>query len=163
MTTKTQPKKKSKNGEVRRATVRDAAQIQALILQYAKKDEILPRSLNEIYENIRDFVVIENKGKIIACGALHICWDDLAEIKSLAVSPRNRRKGYGGKIVALFLEEARELGVSKVFALTYQVDFFKAMRFRRVEMDSLPKKIWVDCIKCVRFNNCNEVAMMLEL
>jgi amino-acid N-acetyltransferase len=166
MTTKqtTQPKKKkSKNGEVRVATVKDAAQIQAVILPYAKKDLILARSLNEIYENIRDFVVIENKGKIVACGALHVCWEDLAEIKSLAVTPRNKRKGYGKKIVEHFFEEADTLGIPKVFALTYQVEFFKAMGLRKVDMNSLPKKIWVDCIKCVRFNCCNETAMVIEL
>ena len=145
------------------ATVSDAEQIQALIMTYAKKNELLARSLNEIYENIRDFVVIEKKGRIIACGALHICWDDLSEIKSLAVSARNRRKGFGKKIVLSLFEQARTLGVAKVFALTYQVEFFKAMGFRKVDMNSLPKKIWVDCIKCLRFNCCNEIAMIIEL
>ena len=162
MKTKTQPKKIS-NGAPRRASVKDAAQIQALVMQYAKKDELLPRSLNEIYENIRDFVVIEKKGKIIACGALHVCWEDLSEVKSLVVSPRNKRKGYGGRVVKQLLLDAEALGVPKVFALTYQVDFFKSMGFKQVSMNSLPKKIWVDCVKCVKFNNCNEIAMIIEL
>jgi amino-acid N-acetyltransferase len=156
-------KSPSKNGTLRRAAVKDAPQIQSLILYYAKKDQILPRSLNEIYENIRDFVVLESKGKLIACGALHVCWNDLAEIKSLAVSPRNRRKGHGGIIVEKLLEDTVALGIPKVFALTYQTEFFKAMGFRQVDMETLPKKIWVDCVKCVRFSNCNEIAMIKEL
>jgi amino-acid N-acetyltransferase len=164
MKTKTkQPPTKINNGNPRRATVKDAAQIQTLVMQYAKKDELLPRSLNEIYENIRDFVVIEKKGKLIACGALHVCWEDLSEVKSLVVSARNKRKGYGGLIVRRLLEDAAVLGVPKVFALTYQVEFFKAMGFKQVSMNSLPKKIWVDCVKCVKFNNCNEVAVIIEL
>ena len=161
--TTVQSKPKSKNGEVRHATVKDAAQIQNIVNYYAKKDLILARSLNEIYENIRDFAVIEKKGKIIACGALHICWDDLAEIKSLAVTPRNKRKGCGGKIVQYLFHDAEALGIPRVFALTYQVEFFSSLGFRRIEMESLPKKIWADCIKCVRFANCNEVAMTIDL
>ncbi len=159
------PKKKtpSNNIKLRRAAVKDAPEIQSLILYYAKKDQILARSLNEIYENIRDFVVIESKKKVVGCGALHICWNDLAEVKSLAVSPRNRRKGYGAKIVKKLLDDAGVLGIPKVFALTYQVDFFHAMGFKDVEMEKLPKKIWVDCVKCVRFSNCNEKAVLIEL
>ncbi len=148
---------------LRHAAVEDAQQIQDLILYYARKDMILPRSLNEIYENVRDFVVIEKKGRIIACGALHVCWEDLSEVKSLAVAPRSKRKGYGGRIVKYLLKESAELGVKKVFTLTYQVDFFKAMGFRVVSMETLPKKIWAECIKCVRFSSCNETALIINL
>jgi len=162
---KTRTEKTAKKDDIllRHATVKDAQQIQDLIMHYAKKDMILPRSLNELYENVRDFVVLEKKGTIIACGALHVCWEDLSEVKSLAVSPRYKRKGYGSRIVKYLLKESETLGVRKVFTLTYQVEFFKAMGFRIVSMETLPKKIWAECIKCVRFSSCNETALIINL
>ena len=99
-------------------TIKDVPHIQKLINKYAQKAEMLPRSLNEIYENLRDYYVIKIKGTIIACGALHISWDDLAEIKSLAVEDHAQGKGYGKQIVEICLEEAQSLGIKQVFALS---------------------------------------------
>lgn len=156
-------KKKQAEIKLRRATVDDAEHIQNLIMHYAKKKEMLPRSINEIYENIRDFYVIENNGKILACGALHICWKDLAEVKSLAVAPRHTHKGYGAAIVRRLLKDSAELGVYRLFALTTHPEFFEKQGFCGIEMDELPKKVWADCINCVQFPNCNEKALVIDL
>jgi amino-acid N-acetyltransferase len=167
MAKKTVRKKTKKNKApqtiLRPATVNDAKQIQAIVLHYSNKKEMLPRSLNEIYENIRDFTVVEKKGKLLACGALHVCWSDLAEVKSLATAPRNTHKGYGARIVRNFLKQAPALGVSRLFVLTFQPDFFEKLGFQRVEMDELPKKVWTECIKCVHFPNCDEKALVIDL
>ncbi|HOO56789.1 MAG TPA: N-acetyltransferase [bacterium] len=161
--TKTAVKSKTSEATFRHANVSDAEEIQKLVNYYAKKQQMLARSLNDIYENIRDFMVIEKKGKIIATGALHICWSDLAEIRSVAVAPRYVKKGYGKMIVGEALEEAVTLNIPRIFVLTYQPGFFEKMGFNRIDMAELPKKIWADCIKCVHFPNCNEIAMRVEL
>ncbi len=148
---------------IRHANVDDAEVIQALVLHYAKKNDMLPRSLNDIYENIRDYIVIEENKKITACCALHVCWRDLAEVRSLAVAPRQTKKGLGSRIVKYALKEASSLGIERVFALTFRTSFFENLGFRKVEMNELPKKVWVDCIKCVHFPNCNETALVIDL
>ncbi len=148
---------------LRHATVDDAEQIQKLIMNYARKNEMLPRSLNAIYEQIREFMVVEKKGVVLACVSLHVCWNDLAEIRSLAVAPRHKNKGYGSKLVRQALKEAGELGLPKVFTLTYKPEFFEKLDFERIAMSELPNKVWADCIKCVHFPNCNEVALITEL
>ena len=147
---------------IRKATVEDVKSIQKLINYYAKRDKMLPRSLNEIYENIRDFFVYTEGKKIYGCCALHIDWEDLAEIKSLAVAKVRRGKGVGKKLLESCLKEARILKVSKIFALTYVPDFFIASGFRLIDRNELPHKIWSECIKCVYFPNCKEIAVMKE-
>ena len=154
---------KIKKPVVRKANTADAEQIHSLVLHYAKKEQMLPRSRNDIFEKIRDFFVVEKNGKIIACTSLHICWEDLSEIRSLAVAPRYTGKGYGAELVRAALREAIELGLSKVFVLTYKPDFFKTLGFRQIDMNELPKKIWADCIHCVHFPSCNETAMIIHL
>jgi len=148
---------------IRKATACDVKKIQALINSYAKKDLMLARSLNELYENLRDFFIYEENGRAIGCCALHVCWQDLAEIKSLAVEPRYRQKGIGAKLLGAAKDEARELGIAKIFALTYVPDFFKKQGFRRADKAKLPQKIWGECIKCVKFPDCDETALVLEL
>lgn len=149
--------------KLRKARIEDAADIQNLIKYYAKKEEMLPRSINEIYENIRDFSVLEKNGEVVACGGLHVCWNDLAEIKSLAVSPELQGKGYGSKLCKQFIKEARELGVPRVFTLTFRPGFFEKIGFRKVEMNDLPKKVWIECVKCVHFPDCGEEALVFDL
>jgi amino-acid N-acetyltransferase len=95
--------------------------------------------------------------------ALHICWDDLAEIRSLAVQEEVRNKGMGAKLVRACLEESKSLGVKSVFALTYRPDFFERLGFKKVDKAVLPHKIWTDCLKCVKFPDCDEVAVVKEL
>src|SRR5437762_12038971 len=117
-------------GLVRKARVTDAAVIQRLIAVFAERDEMLPRSLGEIYENIRDFFVAEEEGEVVACGATHVCWSHLAEIKSLAVAEERQGRGYGKRIVQACIAEAEELDLRTVFALTYRPAFFARLGFR---------------------------------
>lgn len=121
---------------------------------------MLPRSLNELYENLRDFWVAEEKNKIIGCCALHISWDNLAEIKSLAVVKKKQGQGIGRELVNTCVHEAKELGAKKIFVLTYQPDFFKKFWFRKIRHTNLPHKIWAECINCPKFPDCQEVAMV---
>lgn len=148
---------------IRKAKIQDIKQIQALVNSFAKKDLMLPRSLNELYENLRDFWVFEDDRKIIGCAALHVCWDDLAEIKSVAVAKVKQGKGVGQKLVEACIDEAMEIGARQVFMLTYQPEYFKRFGFKRIKHSSLPHKIWAECINCPKFPNCQEVALVRQL
>ena len=148
---------------IRKARLIDVKEIQRLIKLYSTRGEMLPRSLSELYDNIRDFVVFAHNRKVVGICALHICWEDLAEIRSLAVEEKIRRRGIGEKLVKACLEESRRLGVQRIFALTYQSDFFERLGFKKVDKAVLPHKIWTDCLKCVKFPDCDEVAVVKEL
>lgn len=148
---------------VRKARIEDIKHIQKLINSFANKDLMLPRSLNELYENLRDFWVAEEDKKIIACAALHVSWDDLAEIKSLAVQKNKQGRGLGKDMVSTCLLEAKELGAKRVFALTYKPEFFKKFGFKRVKNSQLPHKVWAECINCCKFPNCQEIALLKTL
>jgi len=145
---------------IRKAKIKDIKQIQELIGCFARLDVMLPRSLNELYENIRDFWVYEEKGKVVGCAALHISWDDLAEIKSLAVVKNKQGKGIGRDLAAACLAEAKVMGAKKVFALTYKPEFFKKLGFKRIKQSALPHKIWAECINCSKFPNCREIPLL---
>jgi len=148
---------------IRKAKIEDIKQIQSLINSFAKQDIMLPRSLNELYESIRDFWVVEKNGKIIGCSALHISWDDLAEIKSVAVAKDKQRRGIGKELIDICIDEAKQMGVKKVFVLTYKPGFFKKFGFKKVKNSSLPHKIWAECINCCKFPNCQEIALLKNL
>jgi len=148
---------------IRKATIEDIKDMQELINCYAKQDRMLPRSLNELYENIRDFFVYEEAGKILGCCALHIAWENLAEVKSLAVGEASQKKGIGAMLVKHTLEDAKKLKVKRVFALTYVPEFFEKLGFKRIEHAELPHKIWSECIKCVKFPDCAESALALDI
>lgn len=150
-------------GEIRRATVRDVPAITSLINHTAGQGLLLPKSLSQVYQNVRDFLIYEEEGEIIACGALHVLWEDLAEIRSLVVREEHRHKGIGRRLVTVLLEDARALGVPRVFALTYKPGFFLRLGFREIAKESLPHKIWADCIDCPKFPHCDETAVILEL
>jgi amino-acid N-acetyltransferase len=145
---------------LRKAVISDVKQIQSLINHFAKQDIMLARSLNELYENLRDFWVVEVKKKIVGCCALHVSWDDLAEIKCLAVDKRYQGKGFGRELVEQCLKEGRALGAKKAFVLTYKPAFFKQFGFRKIEHSALPHKIWAECIKCSKFPNCQEISLI---
>ena len=145
---------------IRKARIEDIKQIQGLINTFAKKDLMLPRSLNELYENLRDFWVCEVREKVIGCCALHVSWEDLAEIKSLAVVKLSQARGAGKALVSACLNEARQLGAKKIFVLTYKPDYFKKFGFKRVKTSRLPHKIWAECINCCKFPDCQEVALL---
>lgn len=148
---------------IRKATIDDIKKIQQIINVYAKKDEMLPRSLSELYENIRDFYVFSEGKKIYGCAALHISWENLAEVKSVAVIKSKSRKGIGSKLLEACLNEAKKMKVKKIFVLTYKPEFFKKFKFAEVDKAKLPHKIWTECIKCIYFPNCHEIALMREL
>ena len=148
---------------IRSARISDVPEVQRLINHFAEKDEMLPRSLNAIYEDIRDFYVMEEDGSIIGCCALHISWSDLAEIRSLAIDEHLQKKGFGKKLMEQCLAEARDLGISRVFALTYAVGFFEKLGFHKADKAALPRKIWSDCINCPKFPNCSEEAVVKDI
>jgi amino-acid N-acetyltransferase len=141
----------------------DVRKIQRLVNFYARKDEMLPLALNDLYDRIRDFYVYERNGQIIGCGALHISWEKLGEIRSLAVQKTRQRKGIGKKIVNACLKEAKELGLEKVFVLTYKPEYFRQFGFKDTDKYQLPHKIWTDCVKCVHFPDCAEDALIKVL
>jgi len=145
---------------VRKAKVKDGEKIFKILQQFALKGLLLPRSLNSIYENIRDFFVYEENGEIVAVCSLHVYWEDLAEIKSLAVLDSFQGKGIGRKLVSECLKDAEELGIKKVFALTYVPDFFKKLDFKVVDKSNFPQKIWNECIHCTKFNDCQEIPVL---
>ena len=148
---------------IRHARIPDARAIHQLLLAFAKDGQLLGRSLADIYDAIRDFYVFEEDGQLLGTGALAICWEDLAEIRSLAVVQGQQGQGIGRKIVEACLAEAAELGLKRVFALTYQPEFFKRMGFAEIEKSELPQKVWGDCIKCVKFPDCDEYALAINL
>lgn len=148
---------------LRKAKLTDVSSIQKLVNGFADKGELLHRSLNELYENMRDYYVIEEDGEIIACCALHINWEDLAEVKSLVVSESVQGTGVGRELLQACLDEAVELGVPKVFALTYKPGFFEKHGFLRIDKSELPQKIWTECVRCPKFPDCGEEALVLSL
>ena len=149
--------------QVEKARIKDAPQMHQLINYFADKGEMLARSLSEIYENIRDYFVIRRDGRVIACAALHVSWSDLAEVKSLAVAEDIQEQGIGAQLVEACLEEARGLGIPKVFCLTYKPAFFEKCDFSQVDKMELPHKVWGECYRCPKFPNCDEVALICHL
>jgi len=149
--------------KIRKAHISDIKEIQKLVNEFARKEQMIPRSLNELYENLRDFVVAEEEKKVVGVCALHILWDDLAEVRSLAVKKEFHKLGIGLKMVKSCLKEATELGIKRVFVLTYQPDFFKKLDFKDTDKAELPQKIWGDCIRCPKFPECDEHALIRNL
>jgi len=147
----------------RRATIADAKEIKKLVDIYSKRNEMLPKSFHDIYENIRDYHVAVQKNQVIACCALHIVWENLAEIRSLAVAENAKKRGIGQILVNRCVKEARELGLPRVFCLTYVPDFFAKCGFSRIDKSELPHKVWGDCVRCNKFPDCGEVPMALDL
>jgi amino-acid N-acetyltransferase len=145
---------------VRNAKISDAKAINALISSHAEMDRMLFRSLADIYENLQTFIVAELDGNIVGCCALEVIWADLAEIKSLAIDEAYKGKGIGRALVAAAVEQAAKLGVPKVFALTLEPAFFEKSGFAIVDKDTLPMKVWSDCARCSKQQNCDEIAVI---
>ncbi|OQY19212.1 MAG: GNAT family N-acetyltransferase [Desulfobacteraceae bacterium 4572_35.1] len=148
---------------IRKAHIDDATAIQKLLVEYASHGLMLSRSLAEIYQAIRSFYVIEQHNKIVGIVSLQIWWLDLAEVRSLVVTDELSGQGCGRKLVQLCLDEAKELGLKRVFALTYQEEFFSRLGFKVIEKSELPQKIWGDCMQCPKFPNCDEIAMAIDV
>lgn len=148
---------------IRKAKLSDVKDIYKLIETFANKGEMLHRPLNDIYENLRDFYVYEENAVVLGACALHISWEDIGEIRSLAVSEDAGGKGVGTVLVNACLDEARALGIPKIFALTYKPGFFEKVGFKPTSKTALPHKIWGECVRCFKFPDCDENAMVIEL
>ena len=135
--------------------------IHDLIRTFADRKLMIRRSLGELYESIREFIVAtDDDGQVVGCVALHVFWEDLAELKCLAVSEQAQGRGVGRKLVDACWEEALELELGSVFALTYVADFFERCGYHQIDKAELPHKIWNECVRCPLFPNCNEVALI---
>lgn len=149
---------------IRPALVHDAADICALVNYYAERGRMLHRSLESVYMSLRDFQVArDDDGQLLGCVAATLFWADLAEVKSLAVSPQARGKGVGAALVGSAIADATRLGVNRLFALTYEKEFFLKQGFNVIDRDTLPEKVWRECFACQRFDACDEIAMMRRL
>ena len=150
---------------IRKAVLNDVIAIHALLQLYSKKGELLARPLSKLYDHLRDFWVFEDpeKNKIVGCCALQFCWEDLAEIRSLAVDPGFTGRGIGSTLTERSIQEAVYFNIKNIFTLTYRPDFFKQFDFKTIDKNELPIKIWADCIGCVSFPNCDEIAMIKKL
>ncbi len=149
--------------EYRKPTFADVEKIYDLVNAYAGDGLMLARSRNSLYEFLRDMIIAEVDGELIGVGALHMVWDELAEIRTLAVSPKMKRSGVGKTIVNMLIEEGKLLGVNTVFTLTYQPEFFGRCGFGEITKEQLPHKVWKECINCPKFPNCDEIAMMRKI
>ena len=150
---------------IRPATIHDVPRIQAIINSHAELGKMLFKSLAQLFEDIRDFGVYvdDATGEVVGCTALTIIWGDLAEVRSLAVDDAHCGKGIGRKLVEWCVDEARRLGIRKLFALTYEDTFFRKLNFDVVDKDTLPLKVWSDCVRCPKRFGCDEIAMVREL
>ena len=150
--------------KVVRATVRDAEGIARLVNSWAAQGQMLPRTLGETYENLRDFFVVrDDDGTVVGCGALHIVWADMAELKSLAVEESAHSRGIGAAITRACFEEGRALGLAGLFALTYRPGFFERLGWRQADVMTLPRKVWNECYRCPKFPGCDEIAMVIDI
>ena len=141
----------------------DAEAICELVNYYAERELMLHRSLESIYDTVRDFLVSRRDGRVVGCLALAVSWKDLGEIRSLAVRPDRQKQGVGAELMHEAIEDAKRLGLSRVFTLTYEADFFAKFGFRVLDKEALPTKVWSDCIHCPKADACDEIAMLLEL
>jgi amino-acid N-acetyltransferase len=155
---------------VRKAEISDAQAIHDLVNLYAQRGDMLPRTMGEVYENLRDFFVAREpepgdraSGDFLGCVALHIVWSDLAEVKSLAVPEQAQSRGLGSRLVDAAVAEAGKIGLERVFALTYRPAFFERLGFVQADVMTLPRKVWNECYRCPKFPSCNEIALVREL
>lgn len=149
--------------QVEKAQITDVPLIHKLVNSFGSKGLMLPRPLSELYENMRDFYVVRDANQIVGCGALHICWKDLVEVKSVAVAEKHQGRGIGALVVQACVDEASALGVAQVFVLTYEPEFFSRFGFETVDLLELPRKVWGECQRCPKYPDCDENAMVLML
>ena len=148
---------------IRTATIHDVPRIQEVINSHAELGKMLFKSYAQLYEDLRDFGVFEIDGQVVGCVALTIIWADLAEVRSLAVDEEFLRRGVGRKLVEWSVQEARRLGIRRLFALTYEQAFFEKLGFEVVSKESLPLKVWSDCVRCPKREGCDEIAVVRVL
>lgn len=149
---------------IRKARIEDVKAMHQLLNGFADKRELLPRSISEIYENLQQFYVAEDKKKIIGTCALYVTWDNLAEVKALAVDEKYQGQGIGKKLLEAVTRVAGDLHIRRLFTLTIRTGFFEHFDFKHVSKDHLPQKVWTECIKCIYFpERCVEYAMVKDL
>lgn len=148
---------------VQKAAMRDIPKVLALINSYAANGIMLPRTEFEMSENIRDFSVAYDGDRLVGCGALHFYTPTTAEVRSLAVLPAVKQQGVGRAVVEALEAEARENDLESIFAFTYVPSFFGKLGFSEVERGELPLKVWKDCLRCPKFHNCDEIAVLKRL
>ncbi|MGQ9921683.1 MAG: N-acetyltransferase [Desulfobacca sp.] len=151
-------------GLIRKARIRDVLEIRKILRTFADKGLLLPRTLAELYSLVRDYYVYQNDpdGPILGVSALHVCWDSLGELRSVAVREPCQGQGIGSRLVETCLSEAITLGLEQVFVLTYRPDFFARFGFEVVDKNILPHIVWADCVRCSKFPECDEIAMLLK-
>ena len=152
-----------RDAQITPANFADVRGIKAIIDPYAARDLMLPRTSEEIFENIREFRVSRVPSGVIGCVALHIFSPEIAEVRALAVHGDYRGVGIGSRLVAACLDEARSFGIPKAFTLTLEDGFFGGLGFRPVERNTLTLKVWQECYRCPKFDRCDEVAMVMDL
>jgi len=148
---------------VRPAAIGDVPEIHHLLEIYASQGNLLPRTMGELYRHLRDFFVVEIDGRVAACGALEIFTETLGEVRSLVVVDEHKGQGLGRLLVERIIAEARAIGLKRLMALTYVPGFFHKLGFQTVSKDTLPEKVWSVCVKCYKFNHCDEIAVVLDL
>ncbi|MBI4328911.1 MAG: N-acetyltransferase [Chloroflexi bacterium] len=149
----------TKDRRLERARIADVPQLHTLINYFADQGDLLHRSMSELYENVRDFIVVKEGEKVVACASLHVNWEDVAEIKSVAVSTPLQGQGIGALLIEQSIEDAVDLGLKRVFVLTHKPGFYERLGFQRADVLSFPRKVWSECIRCPKFPSCNEIAM----
>ena len=162
---------------IQKAQIRDVKEIIELVNGFAAMNLMLPRGPQYVYENIRDFVIASDRNipvysltetrealhLIVACGSLHVLWDDIGEIRSLAIHPDYQHLGLGSKLIEFMKEEAIRLGIKHLFTFTLTEEFFKGLGFKRQGRDELPPKVWGECSRCPKYFKCDEVGMVLDI
>lgn len=163
--------------DIWKAQIRDVEEILELVNVFANSNLMLPRGPQYLYENIRDFVIASDRNVpvysltetrevlhlIVACGSLHVLWEDIAEVRALAIHPDYQHLGLGSELVQFMKQEARQLGIKGLFTFTLTEDFFKTLGFKKIERNSLPPKVWGECSRCPKYFQCDEVGMVLDL
>ena len=163
--------------DIWKAQIRDVEEILELVNVFANSNLMLPRGPQYLYENIRDFVIASDRNVpvysltetrevlhlIVACGSLHVLWEDIAEVRALAIHPDYQHLGLGSKLVQHMQQEAKQLGIKRLFTFTLTEDFFKTLGFRKIERNGLPPKVWGECSRCPKYFHCDEIGMVLDL
>jgi amino-acid N-acetyltransferase len=148
---------------IRKAKIQDVGTIHKLLEYFSDKEMLLPRPLSELYDNLRDYVVAEEDGKVIGCCALHACWEEMGEIKSLAIEESYQKKGIAKNLMNFCLKEAPQLGLKRIFVLTYVPGFFKDFGFKEIPKEDLPHKVWKECLACPKFPDCGEISLIKDI
>ncbi|BCJ87902.1 N-acetyltransferase [Effusibacillus dendaii] len=149
--------------QFRKAVMADTEAIYELIQSHADQGLLLPRPRISLYENLQSLTVVEEEGRIVGVGGLHILWQDLSEIRSLAIAHDKKGMGLGRELVSILVKESQQLGIPRILSLTYQVEFFQKCGFQIVQKETLPQKVWKDCVNCSKFLTCDEIAMLLTV